>query len=88
MGPCRSYRKDKLSFYGYACDQDDEVGKEDEAKKPFSASKEELKEALGYINPRYSQEDVEGIIQHAVKSEAISSIIFSCASQKGYRARH
>ncbi|KAF8012419.1 hypothetical protein BT93_I0543 [Corymbia citriodora subsp. variegata] len=100
MGPCRTYKKEKIPFFAYASEGDSEVDPPPPpappspppppppvVQKPSAASKVELKQALKYINPKYSDTEVESIIQYAVKSETIVNVIFSCAMQHGYIPR-
>ncbi|KAI3412875.1 uncharacterized protein J3R85_016771 [Psidium guajava] len=91
MGPCRTYKKEKIDFFTFASDDDDEEvdpppppPPPPPPRKPCVASKEELKQALKCINPKYRDEEVESIIQYAVKSETIVNAIFSCAMQHGF----
>lgn len=93
MGPCRTYKKEKIPFFAYASEDDNKVDlpppppSPPVVQKPSAASKEELKQALKYINPRYRDEEVEDIIQYAVKSETIVNVIFGCAAQHGFIPR-
>ncbi|KAL3732893.1 hypothetical protein ACJRO7_022415 [Eucalyptus globulus] len=87
MGPCRTYKKEKIPFFAYASEDDGEVPPPSSPPKPSVASKEELKQALKCINPKYKDGEVESIIQYAVKSETIVNVIFSCAMQHGFIPR-
>lgn len=93
MAPCRSYKRDKNALM-YAYDEEDDV--EDLKKdlqlevppqKGSSPKIEAVKEALRYINPKYRDDDIDKIMQYAVRSEAIVNVIFACARQNGYTAK-
>ncbi|KAI4321508.1 hypothetical protein MLD38_034878 [Melastoma candidum] len=85
MGPCRSYTRDRDAFYNYRDDQD-QVENEDDGKS-LMPGKEELKGALKCINPRYTEQDVERILEYALRSRTVSDIIISCAAEHGFKGK-
>ncbi|OWM70849.1 hypothetical protein CDL15_Pgr014522 [Punica granatum] len=98
MGPCRSYERKRHAFYPYEeegniSDQDQEAAGNEEPPPPEAKKLqrdpvvEEIKGALRYINPHYSEKEIENILKYALKSENIMRIVFSCAKQYGYAAK-